>query len=66
LGGSGDITWIVRKKMGGKIVKALRFADDHAMLAGGEYNMQRMMDRLNMVSVNDNMKTNTKKTKSRK
>ena len=33
------------------------------MLAGSESNLQRMMDRLNMVSVNFNMKINTKKTK---
>jgi len=40
----------------GKIVKALRFADGQAMLAGSEYDLQRMMNRLNMVSVNYNMK----------
>ena len=33
------------------------------MLAGSESELQRMMDRLNMVSVNYNMKINTKKTK---
>src|SRR6218665_1838899 len=33
------------------------------MLAGSESDLQRMMDRLNMVSVIYNMKTNTKKTK---
>src|SRR6218665_1515487 len=33
------------------------------MLAGSESDLQRMMDRLNMVSVNYNMKINTKKTK---
>ena len=35
------------------------------MLAGSESDLQRMMDRLNMVSVNDryNMKINTKQTK---
>src|SRR6218665_69795 len=47
-----------------KIIKALRFADDQAMLAGSESDLQRMMDRLNMVSVNYNMKLNTKKTKA--
>jgi len=50
-------------KVGGKIVKALRFADDQAMLAGSEYDLQRIMNRLNMVLVNYNMKINTKKTK---
>src|SRR6218665_428959 len=33
------------------------------MLAGSLSNLQRMMDRLTMVSVNYNMKINTKKTK---
>src|SRR6218665_1407542 len=37
-------------KVGGKIIKALRFADDQAMLAGSEYDLQRMMDRLNRIS----------------
>jgi len=32
------------------------------MLAGSESELQRMMDRLNMVSVNYNMEINTKKT----
>ena len=32
------------------------------MLAGSEYDLQRMMAQLNMVSVNYNMKINTKKT----
>src|SRR6218665_2302360 len=33
------------------------------MLAGSESDLQRMMHRLNMVSVNYNMKINSKKTK---
>ena len=33
------------------------------MLAGSESDLQRMMDRLNMVSVNYNRKINTKMTK---
>ena len=33
------------------------------MLAGSESDLQRMMERLNMVSVNYNIKINTKKTK---
>src|SRR6218665_1589743 len=45
------------------VIKALRFADDQSMLAGSESDLRRMMDRLNMVSVNYNMKINTKKTK---
>jgi len=31
-------------KVGGKTVKAMRFADDQAMLAGSECDLQRMMD----------------------
>ena len=33
------------------------------MLAGSESDLQRMMDKFNMVSVNYNMKINTKRTK---
>src|SRR6218665_3978241 len=40
------------------VVKALRFADDQC----SESDLQRMMDRLNMVSVNYNMIINTKMT----
>src|SRR6218665_3426263 len=50
-------------KVGGKIIKALRFADDQAMLAGSEYDLQRMLDQLNRISAEYNMKINTKKTK---
>jgi len=32
------------------VIKALRFVDDKAMLAGSESDLQRMMDRLNMVA----------------
>jgi hypothetical protein len=50
-------------KVGGKWIKALRFADDQAMLAGSEKDLQRMMDRLNATSEEYNMKINIKKTK---
>src|SRR5688572_8499115 len=50
-------------KVGGKLVKALRFADDQAMLAGREDELQKMMDRLNTVSIQYKMKINIKKTK---
>ena len=50
-------------KVGGKWVKALRFADDQAMLAGSEKELQQMMDRLNATSEEYNMKINIKKTK---
>ena len=49
-------------EVGGKLVKALRFADDQAMLAGREDELQKMMDRLNMVSIEYKMK-NIKKQK---
>ena len=51
-------------KVGGKLVKALRFADDQAMLAGREDELQKMMDRLNTVSIQYKMKINIKKNKS--
>jgi len=50
-------------KVGGKLVKALRFADDQAMLAGREDELQKMMDRLNTVSIQYKMKINIKKQK---
>ena len=31
-------------KAGGKLIKALRFADDQAMVSGKEVDLQRMMD----------------------
>ena len=34
-------------KEGEKLIKALQFADDQAMVAGKEDDLQRMMDRLN-------------------
>ena len=45
------------------MVKALRFADDQAMLAGSQEGLQMMMDRLNRISLNYDMKINIKKTK---
>ena len=33
-------------KAGGKLIKTLQFADDQAMVAGKEVDLQRMMDRL--------------------
>src|SRR6218665_2763959 len=50
-------------KVGGKLIKALRFADDQAMVAGKEDDLQRMMDRLNKTTTEYGMKINTKKTK---
>src|SRR6218665_2292860 len=50
-------------KVGGKLIKGLRFADDQAKVAGKEDNLQRMMDRLNKTTTEHGMKINTKKTK---
>ena len=50
-------------KVGGRMVKALRFADDQAMLASSQEGLQRMMDHLNKISMDYEMKINIKKTK---
>src|SRR6218665_1476033 len=50
-------------KEGEKLIKALQFADDQAMVAGKEDDLQRMMDRLNKTTTEYGMKINTKKTK---
>jgi hypothetical protein len=50
-------------KVGGKIVKALRFADDQAMLAGSKKGLQEIMNKLTQVSEKYGMRINTKKTK---
>ena len=50
-------------KVGGKLIKALRFADDQAMMAGSQEGLQKMMDRLNRISMEYDMRINIKKTK---
>ena len=50
-------------KVGGVLVKALRFADDQAMIASSQESLQIMMNRLNEVSEKWGMKINIKKTK---
>ena len=50
-------------KVGGRWIKALRFADDQAMLARNQKGLQAMMDRLNTTSTEYGMKINIKKTK---
>ncbi len=50
-------------KVGGQLVKALRFADDQAMVASNQEGLQRMMNILTEVSLEYGMKINTKKTK---
>lgn len=51
-------------KVGGRLIKALRFADDQAMLATTQEGLQKMMDKLNLTSRKYNMKINIGKTKS--
>ena len=50
-------------KVGGRWIRALRFADDQAMMAGSQEGLQTMMDRLNATSKENGMKINKKKTK---
>jgi hypothetical protein len=50
-------------KVGGTLVKALRFADDQAMLASTQEKLQEMMNHLESNSQEYGMKINTKKTK---
>jgi hypothetical protein len=50
-------------KVGGKIIGALRFADDQAMLATTKEGLQKMMEQLNTTSTKYNMKINIGKTK---
>ncbi len=50
-------------KAGGISVKALRFADDQAMLADSQENLQKLMEGLNDTSEKWGMKINIKKTK---
>ena len=53
-------------KVAGRLIKALRFADDQAMLATTQEGLQRMMDQLNLTSKKYNMRINISKTKSMK
>src|SRR6218665_462230 len=50
-------------KVGGRGIKALRFADDQAMVAKSQKGLQAMMDRLDRTSREYGMKINIKKTK---
>jgi len=45
--------------VGGRLITALRFADDQVMVAGTEDDLQRMMDRLNKTTTEYGMKINT-------
>src|SRR6218665_1900886 len=50
-------------KVGGRWIKALRFADDQAMVAKSQKGLQALMDRLDRTSREYGMKINIKKTK---
>ena len=50
-------------KIGGKLIKDVRFADDQGMVAGNEPGLQKIMDSLNSTSLKYGMKINSKKTK---
>ena len=50
-------------KVGGKLLKDVRFADDQGMVASTEQGLQKIMDCLNTTAVKYGMKINTKKTK---
>lgn len=50
-------------KIGGKLLKDVRFADDQGMLSGSEAGLQKIMNRLNDTALKYGMKINIKKTK---
>src|SRR5438132_2700983 len=50
-------------KVGGKLIKDVRFADDQGMIAKSEPGLQKIMDGLNSTSLEYGMKINIKKTK---
>ena len=50
-------------KVGEKLVKYIRFADDQGMVASSARGLQSIMDRLESTARNYGMKINTKKTK---
>lgn len=50
-------------KIGGKLLKDVRFADDQAMVASSEEGLQKIMDGLNRTAKEYEMKINIKKTK---
>lgn len=45
-------------KVVGRMTKALRFADDQAILAGSKKGLQKTMDQLNKISTESDMKMN--------
>src|SRR5580693_5892141 len=51
-------------KVGGKLVKDVKFADDQGMVASSEQGLQRLMDALATTAKKYDMKINIKKTKT--
>jgi len=49
-------------KVGGKLLKDVRFADDQGMVANSEAGLQKLMDGLVSVAKQYDMKVNVKKT----
>jgi hypothetical protein len=50
-------------KIGGKLLKDVRFADDQGMIVGSEFGLQKIMDGLYTTALKYDMKINIKKTK---
>ena len=50
-------------KIGGNLLKDVRFADDQGMISGSESGLQKIMDALNSTATEYDMKINIKKTK---
>jgi hypothetical protein len=50
-------------KIGGKLLKDVRFADDQGMIAGSEFGLQKIMDGLYTTALKYDIKINIKKTK---
>ena len=54
----------LRVKVGGQLIKAVRFVDDQAMVADSDKELQEIMDHLNAVVESFGMRINVMKTKA--
>ena len=54
---------VIGIRVGGKIVNMIRYADDKAVVASSQKGLQELMNRLNAVTKEYDMKINVKKTK---
>src|SRR6476469_7708921 len=52
------------KRVGGELIKDVKYADDQGMVANTEARLQSLMDNLNTTAKHYSMKINIKKTKS--